>query len=162
MKFNNQDIYTGHIRRFEVCEIEGKKIELTSQIEFRGEFELFVKVNEIYVPVRDITSLIRFRIIQHLSEGEIEWDKLNYKNYDRMLVPYNYKNDHSKFLEVMNVNGGRLVSNLLQVYPTIKGEKTLEELMNLRNKYKYRSAPIREDELQLRDIQVDKAFNPEY
>lgn len=159
MKFNNQDIYTGHIVRFEVVEVEGRKIELTSKIEFRGQFELFVKVNDIYVPVRDITGLIRFRIIQKLSESEIKWDKLHYKNLDRMLVAYNYKKDHNKFLEVMEANGGRLVSNLKQVYPTIKGEKTLEELIDMRNKYKYKAKPIREDQILQREIEIDKFWN---
>ena len=45
MRFNNKDIYTGHIMRFEICEIEGKKIEIATKMEFRGEYELFVKIN---------------------------------------------------------------------------------------------------------------------
>jgi len=159
MKFNNQDIYTGHIMRFEVQEIEGKKVELATKIEFRGEYELFIKVNDVYVPVRDITGLIRFRIIQKLSEGEIKWSDLNYKNLDRMLVPYNYKGDHGKFLEVMTANGGRFVSNLKQVHIIIQGEKTLEELMDLRNKYKYKAKPIREDQFLQQQIDSDKFWN---
>lgn len=163
MKFNNKDIYTGHITTFEICELDGHKFELSSKIEFRGEYELFVKINEIYVPVRDITGLIRLKAIKNLANSEeIDWENLHYKNLDRMLVPYNYKNDHNEFLRVMKANGGRYAGNIKQVYPTIEGTKTLEELMSLRNKYKYRAIPIREDEIQRQVIESEKIINPNF
>ena len=41
-------------------------------------------------------------------------------------------------------------------------EQTLEELIKLRNKYKFRAIPIREDEIEERIIETEKIINPNF
>lgn len=143
MKFKKSDIYVGNIKKM-TNEFITEDLKVFGKIEYNGEKELFVKLNDCYIPVREIKGFIQYLIVQKFSQTRAtdsnvlkKWANMPYKYIKIMLIDDSYSVFPHVLGEIIKMHNGRYIADVEPLFINPNGKISLEELQDLRLKHKY-------------------------